>query len=271
MDLKKLLLSTVLGVGAAMTLASAAIAAPVVVRDAQPADSSPFASAGLFQSVSIRVQGMNSNAFFNQNAGAFGLEQATNSPQFNNFTSLITYCIEIGQSLGFNSLPATYQSMALATALSSNIPASPDAAAAADKIRRLWADSFAASVDVNSSDFEGLTGISTSERAAAFQVAIWEIAVDNGDGLGVGDFRAAQGSVGSSQRDVYDLAALYVAIANSNRTPLANIEALASDTRQNLIRPSGGPSGAEVPAPASLALFGAGLVALAAMRRRTNA
>jgi hypothetical protein len=260
MQIKKLLLSTVMGLGLASAIASVAVAAPVAVRDAVGGDG-VFASAGLHQSVSISTNG--GTSFGSQGAGAFGLEIATD-PGLSIFNSFVTYCFEIGQNLF---LPTTYESQALATALANNVPApAPTAAAAAEKIQRLWAARFADSVNEGGGTFDGVVGATSQERAAAFQVAIWELSVDNGDGLNSGSFR-----LGAGQTNVEALANIYLGLA-SGAGATANVLGLYHPTIQNLLyAPPGGPGGADVPAPASLALFGAGLVALAAMRRRKNA
>lgn len=250
--------AAVMGLGFAAMLGSTAFAAPVKVDDA-PGGDGIFASANLHHVIKVKFNGAKQDA----DAGAFGLVQSNAAPGFppGSFSQLITYCFEFGESIG--GLPTTYQSQALSSVLSS---------AVTDAISRLWAKSFADSVSETSTNFEGVSGINAKERAAAFQAAVWELAVDGvGGSLGGGNFEVETGS--GAQGDIRRMAQKYLDIAkDTSNTTLASLEALTFKGKQDLLRPGpGGPGGATVPAPGTLALFGAGMVALAAFRRLKKA
>lgn len=264
------LLASVAGIGVATMLATAASAAPVRVQDAA-GGVGIFASGALFSTANISTDG--GATFSTINAGAFGLELSSASPTFpsGSFSSFVTYCFEIGQFIG--TLPTTYEQQSLAATLALNSPASATPSATAIKIARLWHERFAASVSETDTNFDGVTNADSATRGAAFQVALWDLAVDGGDGLSNGTFRS-DGASNFFYTAIVDLATKYIAIANdSSLTTIANLAALYDPDRQNLIRELGGSSTTDdpVPAPATLALFGAGLIGLAAMRRKKNA
>lgn len=99
--------------------------------------------------------------------------------------------------------------------------------------------------------------------AAAFQVALWELAYDTGRDLGTGSFQLT--NLGS---DVAITAAAWLGVLDGTG-PSANLLALVSNPnmtdRQDLLVE------AQVPEPATLALLGAGLLAGAGWRRRGTA
>ena len=195
-------------------------------------------------------------------AGLFKLEKSFDGVLF---TALQTFCVEVDQ---FIDLPSTYAVQTLAAAFGVD-PAAADKAAA---ISRLWALRFLDASTDSSPEFDGVAGANSKDRAAAFQVAIWEIELDGtGGALGTGGFQLDTSN--PADAPLVGLVNQYLALANG-ATPLANIWALTSDASQDLLIPGspngGGPTGADdpVPAPAPLLLLGAAFAGFAALRRR---
>lgn len=172
----------------------------------------------------------------------------SNSTGLNLDGNWTSYCAELEQAMQLNGSPVTYEIVDVA-----DIPmGAPMGINSADAIARLYFAAGGAQFGVDS-DF-----------AAAFQVAIWELAYDYDGTLGsinlaAGDF---SGSGFTLQTDIY-LAILLAAAAN----PLgaqADLLGLANgDWQDQIIDVSGG-----IPAPGAISLLGvAGLVG---SRRRRN-
>ncbi len=193
--------------------------------------------------------------------GLYKLERAIDAGPI---TPLSTFCIEVDQ---FINLPSTYAIDLLSAALSADKSAA---------ISRLWALRFVDAASTASVEFDGVAGATSQDRAAAFQLAIWDIEIDGvggaGAGLGAGGFQTSAANPGQSILN--GLVNAYLAIAGNSGNPQANLFALTSADSQNLIipgSPNGGPPqplDEPVPAPAPLALLGAALAGLAALRRR---
>lgn len=279
-----MLAATVLAAG----IAAQASAAPLVnIRDdvgLQGDAALPGGSVFAFAPATGRISLDGGSNFTNRSAGAFGLQKdIAGAPIV--WSSFMTYCFEITQTL---SIPTTYDAQLLAGAtsgLTGSVAVQGQKAAA---IETLWKARFAEATTDNT---VGLTVASSTkaERSAAFQLALWEISTDNNadgadagsDGLGEGTVRASRSlaTTDASQRRVYDLAVAYLAIAYGGG-PRETMYSLLSGTSQDLlltcsdlfgptdVRCGGPGETVDTPVPASLVLFGAGLMALAGMRRR---
>ncbi|MFM8988907.1 MAG: hypothetical protein ACKOUS_04435 [Alphaproteobacteria bacterium] len=160
---------------------------------------------------------------------------------------LPAFCFEIAQQI---SLPALYESVPLAAAM----PA-PRAAA----VSRLWGHRQSVVIDAANPEYDGVTGALPRDRIAAFQVAIWDLVIDGGDGYGTGTFRLV-----SPDAPLLGLALRYLAQAGDASLPPGDVVALVSATSQDLLDD---PPDTVVPAPASALLLAGALAALRRARR----
>lgn len=271
-----ILAATVLAAG---VVAQASAAPTVNIRDnAGLQGSSVFA----FSPASGEISLNGGSSYGSQAAGAFGLQYDVAGGAVT-WTNFLTYCFEITQTL---SVPTAYDAQLLSTGLTGT---ATEKAAKTAAIERLWKARFSEAT-TNAGTGLVVAGDTLAERSAAFQLAIWEISTDNNvdgadagtDGLSEGTVRAKRTGTGvsASETRVYDIAVAYLALAYGSGAREV-MYSLLSPTGQDLLMPCaelfgatstacGGPggSGDPVPAPATLVLFGAGLMALAGMRRR---
>ena len=206
-----------------------------------------FLSDALWRPVRVNYAGTNELLA----AGAFGVRLtetlADGTPLGLPARDLPAFCFEIAQHI---SLPAPYESVPLAAAM-------PAARAAA--VSRLWGARQSVVIDAASPEFDGVSGATSRERVAAFQVAIWEIVIDGNDGLGSGAFRLV-----SPEAPLLGLALRYLSQAYDASLPPGNVIALVSPTSQDLLDD---PPATGVPAPASALLLAAALGTMLRARR----
>ena len=184
-------------------------------------------------------------------AGAFGvrLEEtlADGTPLGLPVQDLPAFCFEISQVIA---LPAPYESKPLADAMP---------AARASAVARLWGHRQSVVIDAANPQYDGVAGAAPRDRIAAFQVAIWEIAIDGSDGFSAGAFRLV-----SPDAPLLGLAMRYLAMAADTSLPEGDVIALVSPVSQDLLDD---PPGTDVPAPASALLLAGALAPLLRRRR----
>jgi hypothetical protein len=99
---------------------------------------------------------------------------------------------------------------------------------------------------------------------AALQLALWDIMIDGtGSGLGAGDFKASLGSPLPT-----DLSNAVTTFLTSPLGPIAPGVTVYTSANTVPMQALIGGGGSEVPEPGTLALLGAGLVAISMIRRR---
>lgn len=121
-------------------------------------------------------------------------------------------------------------------------------------------------------DYYSASLFTSTDNAAAFQLAIWDLLFDNDGSLstygGVGTFGVVSGSIAPG---VITVAQSEIdAVISGTQHPYSLTQLTSSAGNQNFVYP--GPPRETVPEPTGLALFGAGLVAMMfiARRRKTN-
>lgn len=155
-------LATALGFAAAIA-APTASAAPVLVRDAD--GGSVFSGSGLAapQVVSINVSGSDKSVY----ASPFALQYSTDSGA--SWINFLTYCLEPDETLGVSGTPT-------AGDLVASMFGTAEYSGSASSLGRLYATYFSDS-------------LTSDTKAAAFQVALWELAYDTGSNLSAGAFK----------------------------------------------------------------------------------
>jgi hypothetical protein len=180
-------------------------------------------------SITIRVNGANKRVL----AGAFALQYRSTTAD--PWTDFLTYCLEPDEVLAISG------SAPVVGDLQGSLATTAEYGTRAAAIAGLWNTWFTDS-------------LKDATRSAAFQVALWEIAFDGSDGLRTGNFRfMTPGGVRTQ------------AIAYLDPTGWNNP---AGEAPGVILRVGNQDLVVTVPEPATLALFGLGLIGLAAVVRR---
>ncbi|RYG37181.1 PEP-CTERM sorting domain-containing protein [bacterium] len=111
-------------------------------------------------------------------------------------------------------------------------------------------------------------GVSTADQGAALQLAIWDVLVDGGDGLAVGNFKASGLNTGTTA-----FFSSYLGDPLTGASSLATIynptsHGAGGNVYQALIGPGGDHIANAVPEPASMIALGLGGMALIRRRRK---
>ncbi|MEE9387557.1 MAG: PEP-CTERM sorting domain-containing protein [Paracoccaceae bacterium] len=162
------------------------------------------------------------------NAGPFRLNAGAGLGNF------VAFCVDLSKSMASGH---TYETSA----------ASAHGAQVDNAIDRLFTSAYA--------------GINSAVKGAAFQVALWEIITDTGNGaysLASGNFRAL------SYQNVMQQANSYLAALSGAGTGGYDLTFLNSDTSQNLVTATPSP----VPVPAAAGMLGLGMLSFFGLRRR---
>jgi len=200
---------------------------------------------GLWRTIDIEIGG---TAYTGFGAGLFKLESLDTANPLATWQPFVTFCIEI-QADQFVSIPAIFTPQPLADA--------PRNATIAARMGRLWT---------------ARSSVVDADSAAAFQLALWAIEADD-----VADATLSNllFTLNTSESALNTKIGDYLAIARDGSIDPLVLTALANVDSQDyvVVMDGGGGFGGgpeDVPAPASLVLFGSTLAALAVIRRRKS-
>ncbi len=235
---RALALAAAFGVAALAGMPDAS-ASNIQVRDGNGGDVFNGNGVGSPLTVSITVNNNSTSTVF---AGPFALEYRTGAAL--PWVSFITYCLEPDETLGISG-NTIYNGTLLNT-----LAGSPEYGAQADDIARLFRTYY------NDS-------LTNTTKAAAFQVALWEVSYDTGRNLGAGSFRLNTTGTIATQAAAYLNTATWVPTGDVGAVLRVGNQDLLIDLPPRPIEP--------IAEPATLALFGAGLTLFGLVRRRHGA
>lgn len=246
----KFLTASLLGVALIMGSVSTASAATVYLRDTPtPTDHFVFNNGE-----SLKRSGVGTIDGGNYWAGMLDFEMNLNSASSSStdWFSLWTYCIDPFRALSVgpaNGNGTAFTLVSLVDYLDNFVPDIPDAAGAAERISKLWANAFVDSA-------------LNKTTASAFQFLLWEY-------IGDGTYDPLNGRIRITNADVRNQATSWNnQIANWTTT--VNLSAISGfDTKQSFIfNNPGTPTNEQVPEPGTYAFIGAGLLGLVYFKRR---
>jgi hypothetical protein len=114
--------------------------------------------------------------------------------------------------------------------------------------------------------------VTTAEQGSALQLAIWDVLVDGGDGLGNGTFQASNVSVGAGSFVSTYLSDALVGVSTVATYYQPTSHGPNGDLYQGIIGPGGGhiPNDGPDPVPEPTSMAALGLGALGLLRRRAR-
>jgi uncharacterized protein (TIGR03382 family) len=216
--------------------ASSAVAVAMVALAGQAQASFGVTFNGISPSSSVSISTNSGSSYNNTTAGKNNFTGDTNAPE-DLKGSFSGFCIQLNQGITNGN---TYNDFNVTSLALAPTPGTAMGTAKAALVSELWGRFY--------------SGLNSSTKYAAFQVAIWEIVTDSGLSLTGGTFRAASSSVRTQ-------AQTYLNALNGSG-PLASLQGLTSSTRQDFVVPM-----TQIPAPGVATLALAGL-ALVSRRRR---
>ena len=207
------------------------------------------------------IDNANVSKTFNTYAGQLGVTVSGSTSSSVTDGDYIVFCTELAQHIYFNQ-SKDYQVVDLTLVPN---PGPTMTQAQADGVRRLFSYGLAA----NPNQFDGSGSNAAKDFAAAFQIAVWEISRDYGNGA---DFSLSAGDfvLNTASASVLNLATNLLANFTS-ASPYPNLLGLQNEGRQDqiVLFQSGT---VVIPEPTTAALWALGAVCLAggAFRRRSN-